>query len=95
MGPDFKSTSESSKGSHPFCKCFLASVVEYRSFVINMVPLLQKCPTTNLDSRSALLLQQHVFRFHITMNDFVLVERVQTLQHAVRKFADQLKTEAL
>ena len=48
-----------------------------------------------LDSRSALLLEQHVLWFHITMNDFVFVEHVQTLQHAVGKLADELKTEAL
>ena len=52
-------------------------------------------PPPHLDPGPALLLQQNIFGFHITMNDFVFVQDVQTLQHAVGKFADQLKTESL
>jgi len=49
----------------------------------------------HLDSRSTRRFQQNVFRFHITMDDFVLVKDVQTLQHAVSKLAHQLETESL
>lgn len=48
-----------------------------------------------LNSRSALLFQQNIFRFHIAVNNFELAQSIQTLQQWVCKFADKLQAEAL
>ncbi len=48
-----------------------------------------------LDSTPSLLLQKHVLGFHITVNDFVLCEGVETLEEGVSKLPDQLETKAL
>ena len=43
-----------------------------------------------LNSTSTLLFEKYVFRLHVTVNDFVSVEQVQTLQEAVSKLSHQL-----
>jgi hypothetical protein len=48
-----------------------------------------------LDSRSARLLQQYIFRFHITMYYSKLRQSVQTLEQTVRELPHELKAEAL
>ena len=48
-----------------------------------------------LDSGSSLLLEKHILRLHITVNDLVAVESVEALQKAVGELADQLQREAL
>jgi len=48
-----------------------------------------------LDSAAARRLEQHIFWLHITVNDMMIVEQHQTLEHRVRELADQSDTEAL
>ena len=48
-----------------------------------------------LDSAPALLLEQHVLRLHVAVDDLVPVEQVQALQQRVRELAHQLQREAL
>lgn len=45
--------------------------------------------------RATLLLQQNVFRFHVAVNNFELVEGIQTLQQRMSKFTNKLQAEAL
>lgn len=47
-----------------------------------------------LNATASLLLQQYVLRLHITMDDFVFIQGVQTQEEAVSKFANQLEAEA-
>ena len=42
-----------------------------------------------------LLLEQYVFRLHVTVNDFVSVEQVQALEQTVSKLSHQLQRESL
>ena len=41
------------------------------------------------------MLEKHILRLHITVNDLVAVESVEALQEAVGELADQLQREAL
>lgn len=42
-----------------------------------------------------MLLQQDVFRLHVAVNYFKLIESVQALEKRVSKFADKLQAETL
>ena len=48
-----------------------------------------------LYAAATLLLEQHVFRLHVTVNDFVSVEQVQALEQTVSKLSHQLQRESL
>ena len=48
-----------------------------------------------LNSAPALLLQENILRLHVTVNDLVSEEKVQTLEQGMSKLSDQLQTEPL
>lgn len=53
------------------------------------------CSLSYLDPAPSLLLEQHVLRLHVAVDDLVPVEEVQALQQRVRELPHQLQREAL
>ena len=49
----------------------------------------------HLDAAAALLLEKHIFRFEVAVNDAVFLERIEALEDAVGELAHELKTESL
>lgn len=41
-----------------------------------------------LDAAPSLLFEEHIFRLHITMNDFISSKCIETLEKRVSKFAN-------
>ena len=53
------------------------------------------CVCVYLDATAARRLEQYVLWFHVTVNDVMIVQQQQTLEHRVSKLAHQAETEAL
>ena len=64
-------------------------------FYMTKLPKKKGGSVAYLNSRASLLLEQNIFRFHITVDDFVSIQSVQTLQEAVRELPDELQREPL
>lgn len=56
---------------------------------------MHKRSDAHFNSRAALLLQQNIFRFHVAVDYFELIESVQALKQRVSKLANQLQAETL
>lgn len=64
------------------------------SFCPHFIRVPVKHANSYLNATASLLLQENVFRLHITMDDFVFIKGVQAQEEAVSKLANQLQTEA-